>query len=44
MGKDRGRKQEMKTLINMKENIKMIKSTDMVNLLGKLVANLKDII
>jgi len=34
----------MKTLINMKENIKMTKSMDMENLLGKLAVNLKDTI
>ena len=44
MVKVHGRKPVMKTLTNTKENIKMIKSMDMENLLGKLVANLKDII
>jgi hypothetical protein len=34
----------MKTLINMKENIKMTKSMDTENLLGKLAVNLKDTI
>jgi len=42
MVKVHGKKLEMKTLINMKENIRMIKSTDMENSLGKLAVNLKD--
>jgi len=41
MVKVHGKKLEMKTLINMKENIRMIKSTDMENSLGKLAVNLK---